>query len=156
DYIPPVALEAFHLEEVELDRCFTAEDGDGDLDLALLRIDLFYSSHEVRERPIDDADALAFLEAHLHARLLRFHLADAGAHLGLFKRRGRCSRADEARDTRRVPDYRPGLAGLRLLWFGGFRVVLLEGHHLHQHVAGEDLAGHRAPLAVPDLDLINR
>src|SRR6266849_5815227 len=94
--MPRRALEALHLEEVELDRRLPAEDGDGDFDLPLLSVDLVDGAHEVGERPVGDADALAHLETDLDAWLVRLHLLDDGTHLRLVKRSGRGARADEA------------------------------------------------------------
>src|SRR5688500_3237760 len=64
-----IALRLFHLREVELDRGRPAEDGDQDAHLLLVRLDLLDRGREVRERTVDDPDAVALLEDHLRLRL---------------------------------------------------------------------------------------
>src|SRR5437667_11392920 len=53
-------LQPLDLQEVELYRCLASEDRDRDLHLALFGVDLFDRAHEVGERAVDHAHALAF------------------------------------------------------------------------------------------------
>ena len=57
------SLRFFDLGEVELDRRGAAEDADQHAELLLLGLHFFDDAREVRERPVDDADVLALLEA---------------------------------------------------------------------------------------------
>src|SRR3954469_21056998 len=50
------------LGERQLDRRLAAEDGDEDLELLLLRVDLVDGGRQRRERAVHDGDALADLE----------------------------------------------------------------------------------------------
>src|SRR5512133_1712045 len=63
-------LQLLDLEEVELDRCRPAEDGDHHLEGVAVEVDLLHHPLEVRERAVDDAHALAALERVLRLRLL--------------------------------------------------------------------------------------
>src|SRR5690606_24878921 len=81
---------------------------------------------------------ITHIEGYLGPGLLLLHAVEDGPHLSLIQRDGPVAAAHKARDPRRVPDHIPG-------------VVLHD--HLHQHVAGEDLAGHDPLLAVPEVDL---
>src|SRR3972149_1030619 len=76
-------LQPLHLEEVQLYRRLASEEGDHDPYFALLWVNLVDGAHEVDEGAIDDAYALAQLEADLDAGLLGAHLAEAVAHLYL-------------------------------------------------------------------------
>src|SRR3990170_7988813 len=124
-------LEPLHLEEVQLHRRLPAEEGDQHLHLALLQVQVVDDADEVLERAVDDAHALADAEADFDARLLDAHLAQDALHLFPLQRHRPVARADEAGDARRVPHHEPGAVRVR--------VILLELHHLHQDVAGEDL-----------------
>src|SRR3990172_2518748 len=149
------ALEPLHLEEVQLHGGLADEEGDQHAHLALFDVDLVHGANEVHEGTVGDADALAELEADLDARLFGPHLAEDGEHLRLLQRRWRGAGADEAGYAGRVAHDGPGLAGQRLLLLRGRRVVLPHLHHLDQDVAGEDLAGDRAPHPIADLDLVD-
>src|SRR6266516_4555585 len=90
-------LQPLDLQEVELYRCLASEDRDRDLHLALFGVDLFDRAHEVGERAVDHAHALALLEPDLHARLIRPHLLHDRKHLGPVEWGRRGARADESR-----------------------------------------------------------
>src|SRR6266568_5227039 len=136
---PARRLDLRHLVEAELDRGLPVEDVHQDLELALVHVDLADRPVEVRERPRDDTHGVALFELQaeggLHLLLLhREDLLDlaAGEGRGL----GPGARGHEPGHPRRVADHVPG-------------VVVVD--HLHQQVAGEDLALDH--LLLPALDL---
>src|SRR3972149_3884304 len=143
-----VALQALHLEEVQLDRRLAAKERYEDPHLAFIQVDLIHDADEVDEGPVDDAHALADDEADAHARLLRLHLAEDALDLRLFQRHRPHARADEAGHAGRVAHDEPGAARLR--------GVLLQQIHVNQDVAGEDLARDGAAHAAVHLDLVHR
>src|SRR3989337_4005101 len=79
-------LQPLHLEEVQLYRRLASEEGDHGPYFALLYVNLVDGAYEVDEGAVDDAYALAQLEADLDAGLLGAHLAEDAAPLGLFHR----------------------------------------------------------------------
>src|SRR5437764_9549670 len=132
-------LGLLDLHEVQLDRRRAAEDRDQHAHATLVGVYFLDGAVEVRERSVDHAHVVAFLELHFRLRLegsfgeLRRQprdlvLRDSG-RLGCV--------ADEAGDLRRVLHQVPR------------PVVQL---HLHQDVAGEELALRGALLALHHLD----
>src|SRR5512135_3569884 len=103
-------LQLLDLEEVELDRRRPAEDGHHDLEGVAVEVDLLHHSLEVRERPVDDAHALAALERVLRLGLLDrlLDLVEDLVRLLLGQRHRPVARAHEARDLRRVLHEVPG------------------------------------------------
>src|SRR6185436_19365063 len=126
------------LGEVKLDRRGSPEHRQRDLDLLLVRLDLFDGGREAGERAVDDANRVARLE---HDAGLGLGLAALG-HVRLDTRdlarrdRSGLGAAKEPRDLGRVLHQveRPVVE-----------------HHLDEHVAGEELAGRGAALALHDL-----
>src|SRR5512135_2797353 len=106
----PSRSELLDLEEVELDRRRPAEDGDHHLEGVAVEVDLLHHPLEVRERAVDDANALAPLERVLRLRLLDrlLDLVEDLVGLVLRQRDRPVARADEARDLGRVLDQMPG------------------------------------------------
>src|SRR5829696_4620200 len=129
-------LQLLHLVEGQLDRGLTAEDGDQDLELLLVGVDLGDRAGQLGERARGDGDGLADLPLDPRLELLdRLGLEDLGHFLlGQGGRLG--PRADEAGHARGVADHVPG--------------VVVEVH-ADQQVAGEDLAGDDLLLAALDL-----
>src|SRR5688572_28818424 len=132
-------LQLLDLQEVELHRGLAAEDADQHLDLVLLRVDLVDRADELGERTVLDANALTLLVLDLELRRLDPHLLEDLLDLCLVEGQRSVPGADEARHARGVPHHVPALVAHR---------------HLHQHVAGKDLAIHGLALAVADLDLL--
>src|SRR5919201_5525041 len=134
-------LQLLDLEEIELHGCLAAEECDQHLELVALRHHLIHDAQELREGSVDDLDVFALLKGHGNRRLfLRRHveLEDA-AHLALLQRDRLGARGDETGHTGSVAHDVPGL---------------VVHDHLHQHIAGKDLALHGVALAMLDLDLI--
>src|SRR5260221_6124739 len=67
---PCGSLELLDLEEIQLHRGRAAEDGDHDFQGVAVEVDFLHHPLEVREGPVDDADALPALERVLGLRLL--------------------------------------------------------------------------------------
>src|SRR6478735_5347567 len=132
------------LAEVELDRSLPAEDGDQNLELLGVGVDLGDRGRQRRERTVDDGDGLADLEvdgAHLSdrtsGRLLV--LDDRGEDVDDLvdrERRGGVGVAHESGDAGGVAHDSPRLVGEL---------------HAHQHVTGELVALAGLALAVLDL-----
>src|SRR5437868_4567614 len=132
-------LSLLHLHEVQLDRRRAPEDGDQHADAALVRIHFLDRPVEVRERAVDHAHVVAFLELDLRLRLERA-LGELGGQSRdlVLRHRGRLGGvADESGDLRRVLHQVPGA------------VVQL---HLHEDVPREELALRGALLALDHLD----
>src|SRR5207302_4534925 len=121
--LPPLRL--LHLHDVQLDRRGAPEDGDQHAHAALVRIHFLDRPVEVRERAVDHAHVVAFLELDLWLRLERAfrELRGQPRDLVLRDRRRLGGVADESGDLRRVLHQVPGA------------VVQL---HLHQDVAREE------------------
>src|ERR1700712_395064 len=144
------------LVEPELDRGLAAEDGDQDLDLLGVDVDLGDARRERRERPVHDGDRLADLEVDLDRRrgtAPRLRGRGPGiATLGLLRRL--LPREQELRDLvegqGRGPRRRPDEAGDagRVAHRAPRGVVEV---HPHEDIAGQHLA--LDLLALPVLDL---
>src|SRR4029450_12925718 len=128
--------ELLNLVKGQLDRGLAAEDGDQDLELLLVGVDLGDRAGQLGERARGDGDGLADLPLDLRLELLDpLGLEDLGHFLP--GQRGRLGPgADEAGHPGRVPDHVPG--------------VVVQGH-ADQQVAGEDLAGDDLVLAALDV-----
>src|SRR4029450_5783622 len=105
-----MALQLLHLQEVQLDRRRPAEDGDHHLQGVAVEVDLLDHPLEVRERAVDDPDALAPLERVLRLRLLDrlLDLVEDLVRLLLGKGDGPVAGAHEAGDLGGVLDEVPG------------------------------------------------
>src|SRR2546426_9447075 len=130
--------QLFDLQEVQLHRRLAAEDGHEDLHLVPLGVHLVDHAVEIGERPVSDADRLAFGERDLVLRRVQLDLPQDRADLTVGEWRRLVPAAHEARDAWRVAHDVP-------------RVVAHD--HLDEHIAREHLLLHRVPLAVLDLDL---
>src|SRR5512136_2257566 len=130
-------LQLLDLEGVELDRRRPAEDGHHDLEGVAVEVNLLHHPLEVRERPVDDAHALAALERVLRLGLLDrlLDLVEDLVRLVLGERHRPVARAHEARDLRRVLDEVPGAVGD----LPAVGPVL--GLDLHEDVAAEEAGG---------------
>src|SRR3972149_7565190 len=148
-------LQPLHLEEVQLYRRLASEQAPQDPYFALLCVNLVDGAYEVDEGAVDDAYALAQLEADLDAGLLGAHLAEDAAHLGLFQRRRCGAGTHETGHSRCVADHGPGIAGAGFLLGRRAKVFLAHLDHLHKHVAREYLARNGAAKSVADLYLID-
>src|SRR3954467_5904576 len=96
-------LDLLDLVEADLDRRLAAEDGDEDLELRGVLVDLRDLAGEVRQRAGDDLDRLADRELRL-GRDLRGDLAvQQAVDLGLGQRDRLPSRAAEPPAARRAP-----------------------------------------------------
>src|SRR5215211_659889 len=128
--------ELLDLVEGQLDRGLAAEDGDQDLELLLVGVDLGDRAGQLGERAGGDGDGLADLPLDPRLELLdRLGLEDLGHFL--LGQRGRLGpRAHEAGHDGGVPDHVP---------------VVVVQVHADQQVAGEDLAGDDLLLAALDL-----
>src|SRR5438034_298433 len=133
--------QLFDLQEVQLHRRLAAEDGHEDLHLVPLGVHLVDHAVEIGERPVSDADRLAFGERDLVLRRVQLDLPQDRADLTVGEWRRLVPAAHEARDAWRVAHDVP-------------RVVAHD--HLDEHIAREHLLLHRVPLAVLDLDLFLR
>src|SRR5262245_11843212 len=118
------------------DRRRAPEHRDQHLNLFLLRPDFPDHPGEARERPVDHAHVLPFLERDDRLGLARLALAEHAADVVLWDRGGLGAGAHEAAYLGSVLDDVPEL------------VVEL---HLHQEVAGEEFALGGPPLALHDL-----
>src|SRR5690606_30883316 len=124
------------LGEVELDGGLAPEDGHEHLQLAALGVDLGDHAGEVGEGASGDLDHVTDVEGDAYlGRLARARDPDAGEHALLLlggEGHGAGRGADEAGDAGRVAHDLPGLVGL---------VGVVAQVHLHEDVAGEQLAG---------------
>src|SRR5271156_1609052 len=66
-----IFLYFLDLQEIQLDRCCTAENRHQYTQRVTLRVDLVHFAREVRERPVVDPDVFVLLEAHLRTRTFR-------------------------------------------------------------------------------------
>src|SRR5579864_823986 len=128
------------LREVQLDGCRTSENLHRHLQAVFLVVHTLDHPVEIVERAIDHAHHLARLEQHLGARLVDpfLYAAQDLVRFLVADRRGPLRRAtDEAEDLGHIAHQVPGL---------------LVHFHLHQHVAGIELALALALLTVAHLD----
>src|SRR5579859_4674568 len=131
-------LHFLDLQEVQLHRRLAAKERHHHAHLGAVHVDLGHRADEVVEWAVDNAHLLAGLEGHLHLGRLGLHPPQDLGHFFRAERGGRVAHAHEAGDAGRVAHHVP-------------RVFTHD--HLHQQIAREDAALHRAPLAVLDLDL---
>src|SRR6185436_141728 len=143
--LPIVGLSFLDLTEVELHGRRAPQNLHRHLQAVLLVVHRLHDAVEVVERSFDDAHHFAGLEQHFRLRLVDAFLdAPQDAHRFLFGDRSRLlgRAADEAEHLRHFLHEVPGL---------------LVHLHLHQHVAGEELAVALALLTVAHLhDLFGR
>src|SRR5260221_12460203 len=116
------SAELFDACKIEFNRRGAPENRDGNLEPAVIVVNLFDRAVEIREWAVDDAHLLVAFVNHFRLRtILRgVHAVDDRVHFGFRKRRRRSGRADKAGDPRRVAHDVPGV----------FVQI-----HFHQHVA---------------------
>src|SRR3954464_8900625 len=125
-----VTSDLLHLVVPDLHRRLAPEDGDQDLELARVLVDLGDLTGEVRQRPGDHLHRFADRELSPRRPRDRHLAVEQAIDLGLGQRDRLVRRADEPRDSRRALHDLPG--------------ILLEVH-VHEHGAGH------CPLLARDL-----
>ena len=111
-----------HLIELQIDRRFAAEHGNGDAHPVLFDVQLLDDAAEARQRAVHDADRVADLVANDDLALFDAELNDLILRQGGGLGAAGCDKPGDAAD---VLDDIPGV---------------VRHDHLHQHIAGEDLA----------------
>src|SRR6266508_3039493 len=122
-----VDSQFLHLTHFELDPRRPAEDGNCDLEPRATLVDFLHHAVEGRKRSLRYPYLLAHFEGHRRLGPLDafLHLVHDARGLGVRNRLGLVVGAEKSRDLRRVLDEVIGL---------------IREIHLHQHVAGEELA----------------